>query len=203
MKIKLRILTLLLMLFPTLYFGQNSSTNEMEKSDVKYKQSIGTSLFLLGNFLEDSPDYFLLTYGYRLNKRDRIFVEFNTWKYAEPLGTYGKSEEFYPGFVRAWGLGLGYQRFVWKGLFTTTQGTIFMKQYFDDNDNKIQKGAQLYLQGALGYRVEFIKKRIYLEPAIALKYWPIDTNFPDDFAKIEEGAPKYIFEPSMNIGFKF
>ena len=100
---------------------------------------------MLGNFLSDSPDYYLLTYGFRLFRKDRVFVEFNTWKYAEPLGTYSKSEEFYPGFVRAFGLGFGYQRFLWKGLFTTIQATPFLKQYHDLNDSKTQKGFQLYL----------------------------------------------------------
>ncbi|MFK7951489.1 MAG: hypothetical protein AB8B73_01485 [Ekhidna sp.] len=198
---KVKVSTALMLLIATLSFGQ---TNSVDKEDgIKYKHTIGSSLFMLGNLLEDSPDYYLLTYGYRLNKRDRIFAEFNTWKYAEPLGTYGKSEEFYPGFVRAWGLGVGYQCFMWKGLFATVQGTSFMKQYHDSNNEKTQKGFQLYLQAALGYRVEFLKKRFYVEPAIALKYWPIDTNTPEEIAKINEGTPIHIFEPSMNFGFKF
>ena len=29
------------------------------------------------------------------------------------------------------------------------------------------------------------------------------SNFPEAFADIEEGAPKHIFEPSLNFGFKF
>jgi len=182
-------------------FGQNNSPTE--ENTVKYKHSVGSSLFMLGNFLEDSPDYVLLTYGYRLTKKDRIFAEFNTWRYSEPLGTYGKSEEFYPGFVRASGIGVGYQRFHWKGLFTTAQATPFMKQYHDVDDNKIQKGFQLYLQLVAGYRFEIFKERFYIEPAYALKYWPVDTNYPTSFAEIENGAPKYIFEPSLNFGIKF
>ena len=159
---------------------------------------------MLGNVLADeSPDYYLLTYGYRLTKKDRIFAEFNTWQYSEPLGTYGKSEEFYPGFVRSFGIGFGYQRFLWKGVFTTVSATPFLKQYHDINDKKTQKGFQLYLQLIAGYRFEFFKERFYIEPAYALKYWPIDTNFPADFAKIEEGKPKYILEPSLNFGFRF
>lgn len=196
------------LLISTLSFGQDSSGDNQndlidKKEAIKNKHSIGSSLFMLGNLLEDSPDYVLLTYGYRLSKRDRIFTEFNTWKYAEPLGTYGKSEEFYPGFVRAWGLGVGYQYFMWKGLFVTAQATSFMQQYYDINNEKMQKGFQLYLQGVLGYRVEFLKKRLYIEPAIALKYWPVETNVPDDITRINEGTPNYIFEPSMNFGFRF
>jgi len=188
-------------------FGQsNSSINSAPSqtaSVIKYRHTIGASFFMLGNFSSDSPDYYLLTYGYRLTKKDRFFVEFNTWKYSEPLGTYGKLDEHYPGYVRAFGIGIGYQRFHWKGLFTTIQATPFVKHYYNTNNDKIQKGFQLYLQLVAGYRFEFFKRRWYVEPAFALKYWPIDTNYPTDFAIIEKGTPKYIFEPSLNFGFKF
>ena len=73
----------------------------------------------------------------------------------------------------------------------------------DESDEKIQNGFQLYLQLALGYRIEFIKKRFYVEPAVAFKYWPVDTNVPEDFAAVEDGTPNTIFEPSLNFGFKF
>ena len=155
------------------------------------------------NFFPDPADYYLLQYGYQLSPKDRIFAEFNTWKYEEPKGTYGDSEELYPGFVRAFGVGVGYQRFHWKGLYTAIEATPFITKYYDLDDNKIQNGFQLYLQLIAGYRLEFFKKRFFLEPAYALKYWPVDTNFPTDFAEIEEGAPKYIFEPSLIFGCKF
>jgi hypothetical protein len=202
-------LTILAMaMFATLAFSQNLSktdslASQKENPSVKYKHSMGASLFMLYNFSAESADYYLFTYGYQPTQKDRVFVEFNTWKYSEPMGTYNNSKENYPGFVRATGVGLGYQRFHWKGLFTTIQATPFLKQYYDTDDKKIQKGFQLYLQLIAGYRFEFFKKRLYVEPAYALKYWPIDTNFPADFAEIEEGAPKYIFEPSLNFGFKF
>ena len=200
-------LLIILMLSVTFVFGQDNSSidslSTQKENQIKNRHTLGSSFFMLGNFLSDSPDYYLLTYGYRLTKKDRFFVEFNTWKYAEPLGTYGKSKEFYPGYVRAFGLGVGYQRFHWKGVFTTIQATPFIKQYYNTDNDKIQKGFQLYLQVITGYRIEFLKKRWYVEPAFALKYWPVDTNYPADFSEIEKGAPKYIFEPSLNFGFKF
>jgi hypothetical protein len=179
------------------------SQNLSQTEEVNYKHSIGASLFMLYNFAAESADYYLLTYGYQLTQKDRVFTEFNTWKYAEPIGTYNDSEEMYPGYVRTYGIGFGYQRFHWKGIFTTLQATPFLKQYYDLENNKTQKGLQLYLQLVAGYRFEFFKKRLYVEPAYALKYWPVDTNLPEDFAEVEEGAPNYIFEPSLNFGFKF
>lgn len=196
------------MLLGLFVFGQNSSfpdslISPKEVKLVKYSHSIGASLLMVSNFFPESADYYLLTYGYQFTQNDKFIVEFNTWKYAEPLGTYGNSKELYPGYVRAYGVGAGYQHFYWKGLFTTIQATPFIKQYYDLVDNKTQKGFQLYLQLIAGYRFEFFKNHFYLEPAFALKYWPVDTNFPEGFSEIENGTPKYIFEPSLNFGVKF
>ncbi|QCX38186.1 hypothetical protein FF125_06980 [Aureibaculum algae] len=206
MKLDEKILIILL-LAATAVFGQKTTSldllSDAPDNQIEHNYSIGSSFFMLGNLFSDSPDYYLLTFGYQFTKKDKIFAEFNTWKYSEPLGTYGHSDAFYPGYARAFGIGIGYQRFHWKGLFTTVQATPFMKQYYTTNNDKIQKGFQLYFQLIAGYRFEFFKKRWYLEPAYALKYWPVDTNYPSDFAKIENGKPNYIFEPSLNFGFKF
>lgn len=189
-------------------FGQKNSTptsltEDKTRSSVAYKHSIGASLFMLSNFFPDPADYYLLTYGYQPSEKNRFFAEFNTWKYDEPIGTYGDSDENYPGYTRTYGIGFGYQRFHWKGIFTTVQATPFLKHYVDQENEKIQNGFQLYIQLAAGYRFEFFNKQIYVEPAYALKYWPVDTNFPEEFAAVEEGAPNHIFEPSLNFGFKF
>jgi hypothetical protein len=81
--------------------------------------------------------------------------------------------------------------------------TPFLQQFYDTDNKKIQKGFQLYLQFILGYCFEFFEKRLFVEPAYALKYWPVNTNFPSSFAAIESGAPKYKFEPGLNFGFRF
>lgn len=182
----------------TFAHGQNNLNSDLQlsvnqKQQVTYKHSIRASLLTLSKFFSDPAVYYLFTYGYQLTQKNRIFVEFNTWKYDEPLGSYGDSEEFYPGYFRAYGLGADYQRFFWKGLFSSVRATPFMKQYFDEEDKKTQNGFQLYLQLAVGYRFELFKNRFYVETAYALKYWPIDTNFPDNFAAIEEGAQIHFF----------
>ncbi len=189
--------TLMIAMFSTMVFCQTENT----EADFK-RHSIGSSLFLLGN-IGDSVRFMQLNYGYRLSPKDNIIVEAITWTYYEPLGTYGSSEEFYPGKVRASGIGLGYQRFLWKNLFTTVEPTCILQQFYDLDDTKIQKGFQLYLQFIVGYRFEFFKKRVFVEPAYALKYWPVNTNFPESFLEIENGAPKYKFEPALNFGFRF
>lgn len=200
-------ITLIFTLSATLASSQDytktvQASVQQEKQNLNRRHSLGSTLFLLGN-VGDSVRFMQLNYGYRLSQRDNIIVEAITWTYYEPLGTYGSSEEFYPGKVRAYGIGLGYHRFHWKNLFTTVEPTFFLQQFYDTDNKKIQKGFQLYLQFIAGYWFEFFKKRMFIEPALALKYWPVNTNFPASFAAIEKGAPRYKFEPALNFGFRF
>ena len=189
--------TLMIGLFSALAICQT------ESKDVDFKRhAVGSTLFLLGN-IGDSVRFMQLNYGYRFTPKDNLIAEAITWTYYEPLGTYGSSEEFYPGKVTAYGIGLGYQRFLWKNLYASVEPTFFIQQFYDLNDAKLQKGFQLYLQFIIGYRFEFFKKRVFVEPALALKYWPINTNVPASFADIENGAPRYKFEPAANFGFRF
>ena len=195
-------------LFPTLAFGQGRIQKETtpdrtgEQGEFQ-RHYLGSSLFALSNFMGDPADFYQLTYGYHLTRKDVLLVEGTTWKYNEPLGTYGDSEELYPGKVRAFGIGVGYQRFHWKNAYTTVEATSFLQQFYDEDDEKIQKGFQLYCQLMAGYRFEFFEKRLFVEPAYALKYWPVNTNFPASFAEIEEGKPEHKFEPSLNFGVRF
>ncbi len=209
MKLKSIVLTLILVMFIGLAFSQSTDsmavvTVQKDKQELDRRHSIGSSVFMLGNFAPGDPVYFFqLNYGYQLAPKDYLFVEAITWTYYEPLGTYGSSEKMYPGKVRAYGVGLGYQRFLYKNVYTIVEATPFIQQFYDEDDKKIQKGFQLYMQFILGYRYEFCKKRWYVEPAFALKYWPVNTNFPDAFAEIEKGKPKHIFEPGLNFGYRF
>jgi hypothetical protein len=174
------------------------------KQNATKRHFVGSSLFLLGNIDSGKPVYFgQLNYGYRIASRGNVLVEATTWTYYEPLGTYGDSEKLYPGKVRAIGVGLGYQQFFHKNMFTSVIATPFLQQFYDKDDKEIQQGFQLYLQLILGNRLEFCKKRLFAEPGVALKYWPVNTNFPHSFAVIEKGKPKYKLEPTLNFGYKF
>ncbi len=193
------ILALLICLCATSAFGKNT-----DDTDTIWRHSIGSSLFLLGNIDTGKPVYYgQLNYGYRLSPKDNILVEAATWTYYEPLGTYGDSEEFYPGKVLAVGVGLGYQRFLWKKAFAAAVATPFLQRFYDADDNKIQDGFQLYIQATVGYRLEFFKKRWFFDPALGVTFWPVNTNFPDSFAEIENGKPKYKCEPRANFGYRF
>ncbi len=206
---KLILTTLAIVITAAVSFSQDSTQTESvsvqtEKQDIKWPHSLGSSLFMIMNLFPDPATFYQINYGYRLTLKDAIVAEAKTWTYYEPIGTYGKSKENYPGKVVAYGIGVGYQRFHWKNLYTTAQATPFMLQYYDTEDEKIQKGFMLYLQLRLGYRFEFFKKRVFLEPSLVCNYWPVNTNMPASFAEVESGTPNYyLFEPGLSFGIKF
>ena len=150
--------TLVIAMISTMAFSQydtqtDSVSVQTEQELIEYRHALGVSLFMIMNFLPDPAAFYQINYGYRLTQKDAIIAQAKTWTFYEPIGTYGNSEEMYPDKVVAYGVGVGYQRFHWRNLYTTFQATPFLLQYYDTEDEKIQKGFQLYLQLRLGYRV--------------------------------------------------
>ncbi|MDQ3388515.1 MAG: hypothetical protein M3483_03320 [Gemmatimonadota bacterium] len=173
------------------------------------KHFVGSSLFVLGNLLPEPPDFFQLNYGYRLTPRDALSVEVITWKYHAPLGipygpSYESPDERYAGSVREFGIGLAYQRLLWKGLYSSAHALPLVQRYSNEEGERIQNGFQLFLTARLGYQVSLFSGRWFLEPSVAATAWPINTNVPDAFAAAESKWPRYfLFEPGLHFGRRF
>ena len=187
----------------------SQSKAQFIKSDStdSWRHSIGSSLFLLGNLdTKEPPLYFQLNYGYYLTPKDVFITEAITWAYYNPLGIqfWDSSDDNYPGKVRSFGLGIGYQRFHWKGFYSTIQATPFLQNYYDEADQKIQSGFMLWTQLRTGYRFELFNGRWFIEPSVVINYWPINTNMPASFKQVENNWPNYfLFEPGLHFGFRF
>lgn len=202
---RLFILTLTLSITFSYAFGQKS------KQDSTYRRYfVGSTFFMLGNLSsKNKPDFAQLNFGYRISPKDVVSVELKTWKYAWPLGIpYGDSfeapEEKYPGYVRSLGVAFAYQRFLWKGAYAAVHAFNARQAYFDDNDNKIQNGYQLFMTYRLGYHIPLFKNRFFIEPSLAMTHWPINTNVPDSFQVLEKKWNNYfLFEPGLHFGVKF
>ncbi|MGE5428309.1 MAG: hypothetical protein ACM3O8_10470 [Methylococcaceae bacterium] len=173
---------------------------------------IGSSFFILGNFIPDDPnppDFIQLNFGYRISPKDAISLEAKTWRYAWPLGIpYGKSfeapEEKYPGYIRDFGIGLVYQRFLWKGIYASIDAMNTLQRYVNEDNVKIQNGYQLFMTYRLGYHLELFKNRFFIEPSVAMTHWPVRTNVPESFAKLDNKWPNYfLFEPGLHFGINF
>ncbi len=206
--------TLILMLCLSIAFSQgllqvNDGTYPKENQEVERKHFIGSSLFVTFNFLEDSPSFYQLNYGYRFSEKSTLIIEAITWKYSGPLGipygdSYESPQENFPGYVRDFGLGLAYQRFLYKGFYSTVHATPFVQQYFNAEDEKIQTGFQLFLTLRFGYHFKLFNNRFFIEPSVCFTHWPVNTNLPDSFQKMEDQWPNYfLFEPGLQFGIKF
>lgn len=206
------ILPILCLLFiatsATLAVASPPGEAESEPKEEK-KHFIGTSAFVLFNLIpfEDEPSFAQLNYGYRLTPKDTISVEAITWKYHGPLGVPewegGAPNSKFPGYVRDFGVGLAYQRYLWKGLYGAVHAMPFIQQYYGNDDELIQTGFQLFVAMRLGYHVRFWDDMFFIEPSVAATAWPINTNLPDDFAVLEDKWPLYAFEPGFHVGANF
>lgn len=184
------------------------------KTDSTYRRwFVGSSLMVLGNLIPDDPnppEYIQLNVGYRITPKDVVSLRFKRSIYNFPLGLpWGKLSEQprgqynLPGHARILGPTLGYQRFWWKGFYTAVYAMNAFEKYFDENKKKIGNGYTLYVDSYLGYHFKFFKNRFFFEPAIGISYWPIRTNAPESFKKVEGKWPNYFIQPGLDIGFKF
>ena len=124
--------------------------------------------------------------------------------HLEPLGANGSTHATYPGKLRVYGIGAGYQKFFWRGLFATGYVTPFLTNYYVNGSEKIRNGFQLHLRAVLGYRFELFRHRLFLEPSVEFTHWPVNTNMPLSFKTVENKYPDYsLFSPNLYFGFRF
>lgn len=174
-----------------------------------HRHFIGRSAFSLQNVDQFPNSLYHVHYGYWLSKKDVIRAEFKTWKYTRPLGipfgpTFQSDAAKYPGSIREFGIGFGYQRFLWKGLYASVNATPLVQVYLDDEDKKMDDGFQLLITSRIGYHISFFKNRLFVEPSLAATHWPVRTDPPATFAAKESRWPNYfLFEPGLHFGVKF
>lgn len=181
----------------------------VKQEPIYRKWFIGSTLYLLGNFTEKhNPEYIQLNVGYRITPKDVIHFRFKRSVYDWPLGTpWGKifdgTEDTYPGHARILAPTLGYQRFWWKGVYTSVFALNAFEKYMDQSGQKIGNGYTLYLDFYLGYQFKFFKNRFFFEPSLGISYWPVRTNVPESFRAVESKWPNYFVQPGFDFGFNF
>lgn len=183
---------------------------QYDKQDSTYKKwFVGSTLYLLGNFTEEhNPEYIQVNAGYRITPQDVVHFRFKRSVYDWPLGTpWGKifdgTEDTYPGHARILAPTLGYQRFWWKGVYTSVFAMNAFEKYIDEDNKKMGNGYTLYLDFYLGYQFKFFKNRFFFEPAIGISYWPLRTNVPESFKAVEKNWSNYFIQPGFDFGYNF
>jgi len=198
-------------------FAQNN-TEPSKHSDTDLKYRVSFPAIILGNIGKGgertNTQHFELHIKKELDAKNIVGIKLATWRLFQPMGIQwwdGLSDkidtetEFYPGYLRETGIGISYQRMLWKGLFASVEVLPQYKTYLDLDNKKIANGFKLYNSFHLGYHFAFGKnKRFFIEPQVHSQFWVFDTNTPDAFKQLDNRWKNYfLFEPNLYIGIKF
>lgn len=182
------------------------------KTDSTYKKwFVGSTLFLVGNIDQvNPPGFFQLNLGYRITGKDVISVELITWKHAWPLGinpfynkVYGSPEEKFPGYIREYGIGLAYQRYLWKGLYLAVHATPMWQFFKNEKGDDAGNGFIIFNTNRIGYHIKLFKDRCFIEPSLGIAGRAFYTEMPKGFKEKDDKWPKYTPEPGLHFGFNF
>ncbi|MCP3928201.1 MAG: hypothetical protein GY705_03765 [Bacteroidetes bacterium] len=210
----------ILLFFCTLSaFAQTNSPVDKE-TEVAHKYRVSLPFFTVADIIgggwndRTSNQMIELHVKRNLDNKNIVGVKFVTWRLFQPMGItywdglFDKLEtesEFYPGYLRETGIGITYQRMLWKGLFATVEVVPQFQTYMDLDGNKIGNDFKLYNSYHLGYRIEFFKKkRFFIEPQVHCNQWMFDNNAPDGFKQLDDKWRNYfLFEPNIYLGINF
>lgn len=188
----------------------SQKTNSKRDTTAIYKYTISSPYLSFTNFDPSASTLYEVHFGYRITPKDIIGIKAVTWKLVAPLGIpWGpylmNKSEYYSGVLRESGIGITYQRFLWKGLYTSIEVVPLMKKYLDTDNKKIDNGFRLYTSFHLGYYIPLFKNRIYIQPQIHCNYWPINTKSPHGFEEQDRkwNNNYFLFEPNLYIGVNF
>ena len=121
----------------SLFFLSANSFAQSDSLKTEYRFSVSTSWFSFANWEPEETNIQMYEFHakYNLTPKDKIGIKFATWKLFQ---TYGiplwdplimKESENYPGRLRETGIGVSYQRLIWKGLFATVEILPLRKTY--------------------------------------------------------------------------
>ncbi|GAA4806816.1 hypothetical protein [Litoribaculum gwangyangense] len=198
-------------------FAQNNKKLVSDNAK-EFKYRVSFPAIILGNIGKGgertNTQHIELHVKRELDSKNIVGVKFATWRLFQPMGIQWRDglldkidseTEFYPGYLHETGVGISYQRMLWKGLFATVEVLPLYKTYKDLNNKKITNGFKLYNSYHLGYHFAFGKKKqFFIEPQFHCNVWHFDSKTPQAFKELDKKWKNYfLFEPNLYIGFKF
>ncbi|MGB6037528.1 MAG: hypothetical protein WBG42_14735 [Cryomorphaceae bacterium] len=199
-------------------FAQTDSTL-IKKSKVDYKWRVSIPYLVIEELIlgwdnRTSTQMVELHVKRNLDNKNIIGVKFATWRLFQPMGItwwdgvvdkIDSGTEYYDGYLRETGIGITYQRMLWKGLFASIEVLPQIQTYTDLDGNKIKNGFKVYNSYHLGYHVSIgKKKRFFVEPQVHINQWMFDNNSPEGFKEFDDKYGNvFLFEPNIYLGWKF
>ena len=216
----MKYLLAILLFFGTLSVFAQSNSSETKETEVVHKYRVSLPYFIITDPIGDSwsdrqnTQHIELHVKRNLDNKNIVGVKFATWRLFQPMGItwwdglldkLETESEFYTGHVRETGIGISYQRMLWKGLFATVEVLPQFQTYLDLDGNKLGNGFKVYNSYHLGYHVSIgKKKRFFIEPQVHCQHWMFDKNAPDGFKELDDKWRNYfLFEPNIYIGVNF
>ena len=211
-----KLVIICLSLFTFHGFAQQISESS-NQSDNELKYRVSFPAIILSNIGDGgkrtNTQHIELHVKRELDAKNIFGVKFATWRLFQPMGIQwwdgltdkiDSETEFYPGYLRETGIGMSYQRMLWKGLFASVEVLPLYKTYLDLDEKKIANGFKLYNSYHIGYHFAFGKKKqFFIEPQFHCNVWHFDTNTPDSFKQLDNKWDSYfLFEPNLYIGIK-
>ncbi len=214
-----KLFTILLFFCTLSAFGQKKSLVS-EETEVAHKYRVSMPYFIITDPIGEGWNARTSTQMVEfhikriLDDKNIIGIKFATWRLFQPMGItwwdglldkLETESEFYPGYLRETGIGVTYQRMLWKGLFATIEVLPQFQTYKDLEDNKLGNGFKVYNSYHLGYHISIgKKKRFFIEPQLHCQHWMFDNNAPDGFKELDDKWRDYfLFEPNIYIGVNF
>ena len=209
-----------LLTFCTLCITAQTITPVNKESEVKHKYRISIPYLTIeeniGGGWNDRKNIQMIELHFKrnLDNKNIVGVKFVTWRIFQPMGILWwdglldkiySGTEYYPGHLRETGIGLTYQRMLWKGLFASIEVVPQLQTYLDLNGDKIKNGFKVYNSYHLGYHFAFGKnKRFFIEPQVHCNQWMFDNNSPEGFKELDDKWRNYfLFEPNLYFGVNF
>jgi hypothetical protein len=211
---------LFILLFLFITHQSFAQSNQQTRSDINssYKYRLSTPVITTFNIGKPwgertNTQHIELHFKYSLDSKNIVGIKFATWRLFQPLGILWwdglldkieTQSEFYPGYLRETGLGISYQRMLWKGLFATIEVLPQLKTYLNEDQSKISNGFKVYISYHIGYHIPLFKNRMFIEPQIHCQNWTFDANAPSQFKELDNKWRNYfLFEPNLYVGVKF
>ena len=140
-------------------FAQKNATSG-KGAEVDYKWRVSTPGFIITDLVDGgwndriSIQMLELHVKRNLDNKNIIGVKLATWRLFQPMGIQwwdglldkvDSETEFYPGHVYDRGIGITYQRMLWKGLFATVEVLPQFQTYVDLDGNKLGNDFKIYI----------------------------------------------------------